>query len=276
MNAKAMIRWTDDEIAAIAHQFVKDRMREPLGPVTTQLLHAIRVSVEAHRFRKLESLANCPPLLKKVGECWRAEVLTPRAPMEQPVPIMLTMQQVVFPTFDEMQAQLSHEDITELFQRSQARENKRLQEQVDRLQSMLEEVHAKVHERPAAHARESVGVRSINPALRRETRRRLVRVAVLGPTQDQFRKIEEAIKEFGIQVELVAIDKETKAHRLPMTTDEAILWTKFLPHTWNDQAKESMGDNRRIHYVSAGGLEAIIQLLRDIASRYPNGVVVTS
>ena len=237
-------RWSAHEIQQVAQQLVNVTIARPLAKPLERINEAIKV-LPAERQKVFTTVVQGESVVKVFENLWLDAVTAP-APVAAEV-VTTVVEVVRIPTIKELLPQLTTVSLKLLLAEREEQERRYDVEQIHRLLGT-----------PVPKPAAQVSIVPVEP----HHRQRLPRVVVVGPLDREFAQIRAEIEKFDIKVDMRECDKENSPKLPP--GDFAIL-NKFLKHRWWNKAVEELGKDR-VFFVDHGGVNAIVQKLRDIAS----------
>jgi hypothetical protein len=247
------IRWTQEEIDALAELWVDRRIKHPFE-FPMKLMDACQQELlPQDRRRNLVSLASCKELSVAIAKFWRLR--TDKVAPPEPVPPVIMNIEVPAPMeYGELLKNLDVPSIVALLVAKLNDPLVQVSAQLASLQAQLGVRQAEITKPPVVPL----------PLIAVSQQKKMPRVAVMGPLEGQFKEIERKATDEGLKVELRFVDNTKSAPTAPVSCDYCIITRHTSHDAW--QIAQGQFKNDRL-FIVHGGTTSVMQKLRDIASR---------
>lgn len=250
-NTRTLVRWTDSEVTAIAEAFIAQREADAIGNPIEMLRRAIQNCVDARtaRFRDINTWLAVPDVKERVDTLWLEKMAN-----QNPAPVIVHVETQSPPDYVDI---LHRCDLPSLCALVVAK----LSEQAASLKPLLTVLNG-ANTSSGAPLQAPVSLLNAASAKPRKTR-----VLIVGPLNAQFREIEQQAAQAKIPVELLYLDKDKPKNGVPISTDY-VIGNEFIQHSLEANLKRAVPAGRYF-YLASGGIGAIVNKLRDIATLLP-------
>jgi hypothetical protein len=247
---KVSERWKDEEIKAVAAQWVLLSLEFPLESPVKLLNQAQHKALPSDRHHNITTIHANKFLVKEFAAQWHARLKAVPAE-EESLPQILTIEVERKLTFAEMLSQMDEASLSAL-----------LAAKVAERQTSLNLILSKIAHNLGANDLPPVQIFHPHATVFAPPVPKVKRVIIVGPLPDQIQLIKQQVEEAAMPVEIRFLDKEKKIH---YPRADFIIVTRHTHHAIWEKAKATLTSDRV--FFLTGGTSEVVQKVRDLCAR---------